>query len=50
MLDSRDYKNDYLEYFVNTLNQFSLKKIKIFWENHKLHINKTPPKAIKKRL
>ena len=47
-VDSRDSKNDYLEfdkYFVNTLNKYASKKAKIFRANHKSHINKTVHKV-----
>ena len=49
IVDSRDSKNDYLEFdkhFANTLNKYASKKAKIFRGNHKSHINKTVLMAI----
>ena len=52
LLNIGDGKNNYLEFeknFVQTLNKYAPKKIKIFRGNHKPHINKTLRKAVMKR-
>ena len=51
LLNVGDEKKNYLEFekiLVETLNKHAL-KTKIFWGNHKPHINKTLTKAIMKR-
>ena len=51
MLDSRDNKNFYLvfeKHFVNAMNKQATKKVKMFREGHKPHINKILFKAIMK--
>ena len=52
LLNIGDKKNNYLEFekiLVEMLNKHAPKKTKIFWGNHKPHINKTLRKAIMKR-
>ena len=51
LLNIGDRKNNYLKFhknFVETLNKHAPKKTKVFRENHKSHINRTPRNTIMK--